>query len=199
MIIKRIFDLIISAIGILFLSPLLGFVAIWIKLDSTGPVFFKQYRVGINNTIFKIIKFRTMAVDAEAVGEKVTIGEDPRITKVGKMLRKYKLDELPQLFNVLKGEMSFVGPRPEVPEYVAYWPEDKRREILSVPPGITDYAAIEYRNENEILGNAEDPINTYIQEIIPIKLDYYIHYVRTRNFFVDMWLILKTLGLIFTK
>ena len=178
MIAKRIFDLVFAIPGLLILMPVFVVVAVWIKMDSSGPVFFRQQRVGKSGQLFSIYKFRTMVVNAESMGAKVTVGDDPRITQSGNFLRKYKLDELPQLFNVLTGDMSLVGPRPEVPEYVEYWPISVRDLVLSVPPGITDFASIEFRNENELLEDVSDPVDTYVRDILPIKLRYYERYVR---------------------
>ena len=194
---KRIFDLIFVIPGLLVLFPVFVFAALWIKNDSRGPVFFRQERVGKAGKPFLIFKFRTMVADAESLGAKITVEKDPRITRSGVFLRKYKLDELPQLINVLKGEMSLVGPRPEVPEYVAYWPVDMYELILSVPPGITDYASIEFRNENELLEGVANPVEAYIREIMPVKLDYYERYVRERSILLDLWLILRTIFTIF--
>lgn len=196
MIAKRIFDLIFVIPGLLVLSPVFVLVAIWIKLDSRGPIFFRQKRVGKLGHSFRIFKFRTMVFNAESLGAKVTVGKDPRITRIGGILRKYKLDELPQLINVLIGEMSLVGPRPEVPDYVEHWPEEVREQVLSVSPGITDYASIEFRNENDLLVGASDPVEKYIQEIMPIKLSYYTRYVQDRSVWLDFLLILKTIGVI---
>ena len=196
MIVKRIFDLVFVIPGLLTLFPVFVLVAIWIKNDSTGPIFFRQVRVGKSGQPFRIFKFRTMVVNAESLGEKVTVGKDPRITRSGGFLRKYKLDELPQLINVLNGEMSLVGPRPEVPEYVAHWPEEIRDLVLSVPPGITDFASIEFRDENDMLQGASDPVEKYIKEIIPIKLGYYARYVRERSILLDFRLILRTINAI---
>lgn len=193
MIAKRIFDLFFVIPGLLVLLPLFVAIALWIKLDSTGPIFFRQIRVGKGGEPFRIYKFRTMVTNAELLGAKVTVGGDPRITHSGGLLRKFKLDELPQLINVLKGEMSLVGPRPEVPEYVAHWPKDVRDFVLSVPPGITDYASIEFRNEDEILTGSANPVERYIKDIIPIKLDYYVRYVRERSLLLDARLILRTI------
>ena len=190
---KRLFDLFFSLTGLLLLAPLFVVTAVWIKLDSSGPVFFRQVRVGRFEKPFRIFKFRTMCVNAEAKGRQITVGEDPRITRAGKFLRKYKLDELPQLLNVFKGEMSLVGPRPEVPRYIAFYPQRLREIILSVPPGITDYASIEYKDENAILGKAKNPDRAYITEVMPIKLSYYKRYVTERSLWVDAKLILKTL------
>ncbi len=196
MILKRIFDLCFTIPGVLLLVPLFLILAIWIKMDSPGPIFFRQGRVGKGRRLFNVFKFRTMVTNAEQIGTKVTVGKDPRITRSGNFLRKYKLDELPQLINVLKGEMSLVGPRPEVPEYVKYWPENIADIVLSVPPGITDYAAIEFRNENELLGKSDDPVAMYIEKIIPIKLNYYVKYVRKRNILLDVWLVIRTIKVI---
>lgn len=192
MITKRLFDLFFTIPGLIALSPLFVIIALWIKIDSSGPVFFRQERVGRKGIIFRIFKFRTMYINAEAKGRQITVGEDPRITISGRFLRKYKLDELPQLLNVLKGDMSLVGPRPEVPRYVALYPEDVRTVVLSVPPGITDYASIEYKDENEILGKATDPDKAYIEEVMPVKLDYYQRYVADRTLMADFSLIIAT-------
>ena len=197
MIAKRIFDLVFVIPGLLLLSPVLFLSAFSVKIDTTGPVFFRQERVGKYGELFRIFKFRTMVVDAESFGGKVTVGRDPRITRSGAFLRKYKLDELPQLINVFKGEMSLVGPRPEVPEYVAHWPADARELVLSVPPGITDFASIEFRNENDLLDGADDPVEKYIQEITPIKLEFYERYVRERSLWLDFRLILQTVVAVF--
>jgi lipopolysaccharide/colanic/teichoic acid biosynthesis glycosyltransferase len=193
MILKRTFDLFFSILGVLMLAPLLLFISFWILFDSHGPVFFRQERVGRFGKNFRIFKFRTMCLDAEAKGRQITVGEDPRITRSGKFLRHYKLDELPQLINVVLGEMSLVGPRPEVPRYVSLYPADVREQVLSVPPGITDYASIEYKDENAILGRAADPDRAYIEEVMPVKLRYYQRYVAERSLWVDFKLIMKTL------
>jgi lipopolysaccharide/colanic/teichoic acid biosynthesis glycosyltransferase len=198
MITKRIFDLTLTIPGLLLLSPLLVVIALWIKLDSPGPVLFRQQRTGRHGEYFKVLKFRTMVMDAETHGEKITVAGDPRITRSGFFLRKYKLDELPQLFNVVKGEMSLVGPRPEVPEYVKYYPNDAKQLVLSVPPGITDLASIKFRKENELLASAPDPVATYINDIIPAKLSYYKEYVLHRSLLMDIKLIIKTIGMIWT-
>lgn len=193
MIVKRISDLFFALTGTILLLPVFVCIAIWIKLDSSGSVFFRQERVGRYGKNFRIFKFRTMCLDAEANGRQITVGEDPRITRSGRFLRHYKLDELPQLLNVVLGEMSLVGPRPEVPRYVALYPEDVREQVLSVPPGITDYASIEYKDENAILGRAADPDKAYIEEVMPMKLRYYQRYVAERSLWVDFMLIMKTL------
>jgi lipopolysaccharide/colanic/teichoic acid biosynthesis glycosyltransferase len=197
MIKKRIFDLFFVIPGLLVLSPVLIIIALLIKFKDGGNVLFKQVRVGKNGKHFKVLKFRTMVINAENLGNKVTTGNDPRITAVGSTLRKYKLDELPQLFNVLMGEMSLVGPRPEVPEYVEFYPKDTRDIVLSVPPGMTDRASIEFVNENDLLTNAEDPVSEYRNKVLPIKLDYYVDYVKDRSLWLDFNLILKTVVAIF--
>lgn len=190
--IKRIFDIVASLGGLIVLSPMLIIVAICIKLDSKGPVFFKQKRVGKNKKIFEIYKFRTMVTDAEKLGKQITVGNDSRITRVGKFIRKCKLDEFPQLINVVKGEMSLVGPRPEVPRYVELY-DEYEEQILLVQPGITDYASIEFRNENEILGNSSDPEETYIEEIMPTKIELNMKYIRNISLAQDIKLILNTI------
>ena len=197
MITKRLFDLFFATAGMLLLLPFLALAAFWIRLDSPGPVLFRQVRVGRFGVPFSIFKFRTMCVDAEAKGRQITAGDDPRITRSGRWLRRHKLDELPQLLNVIRGEMSLVGPRPEVPRYVALYPPDVRDLILSVPPGITDFASIEYRDESTVLGKAADPEYTYIHEVMPVKLGYYVRYVTERTIWVDLKLIFATLGALF--
>ncbi len=193
---KRLFDLFWVIPGLLLLSPVLVTIALWIKSDSSGPVFFRQVRVGQWGEEFKVFKFRTMVPDAEKLGLKITVGGDPRITRFGYFLRKYKLDELPQLFNVLFGEMSLVGPRPEVPEYVDLYPADVRDKVLSVKPGITDLASLEYKDENELLKDAKNPREVYIHEIMPRKLDYYMQYVDQRCLWFDFTIILRTIAAI---
>lgn len=191
-IIKRGFDIIASFIGCIVLLPIFTIISILIKIDSKGPILFKQDRVGKNGEIFKILKFRTMVINAEKLGKQITVGEDNRITKVGRFLRKYKLDELPQLFNVLKGDMSLVGPRPEVPKYVKLYNEEERK-VLNVKPGITDFASIEYRDENEILGKVENPEEYYIDIIMKHKLQLNLKYISKNNIFIDIKIILRTL------
>lgn len=198
MLAKRLFDLICVIPGLIIISPVLIAIGICIRLDSPGPVFFRQTRVGKNGKLFQILKFRTMVTDAERLGLKITTGNDPRVTRCGKLLRKSKLDELAQLFNVLRGEMSLVGPRPEVPEYVEHYPEHDKNRILSVPPGITDLASIEFRSENELLATRADPHKVYIEEILPIKINYYLRYVEQRSLLGDLKIILKTLKAIVT-
>ncbi|MFC2450632.1 MAG: sugar transferase [Flavobacteriaceae bacterium] len=176
----RLLDIMLSLLGLLFLLPIFLILAVWIKFDSQGSIFFRQIRVGKDGRDFRIYKFRTMIVNAEKMGI-ITIGErDPRITNSGYFLRKYKLDELPQLINVLKGEMSFVGPRPEVRKYVEMYNQEQLK-ILTVKPGITDYASIEYINEDEILGKSLDPERTYIEEIMPQKIKYNMKYINNKT------------------
>ena len=189
---KRIFDFTASLLGLIVLSPLFLVIAILIKLDDGGSIFFRQTRVGQYGKPFKIYKFRTMVENAEKLGAQVTKGDDPRITKVGRFLRKYKLDELPQLINVLKGEMSLVGPRPEVPKFVKLFEEDYK-EILQVKPGITDYASLEFKDENELLKGAENSEEIYIREILPKKIEYDKRYLKEISFTTDLKLILKTI------
>lgn len=191
---KRLFDLAFSALGLLLLSPFFLTIAFWIKTDSAGPVFFRQERVGRNGKPFRIHKFRTMVVNAEARGPQLTVGRDARITPSGHFLRKYKLDELPQLIDVLFGDMSLVGPRPEVPKYVAHYPAGVRELVLSVRPGITDSASIEFRDENALLEGAADPELKYIQSILPVKLDYYREYVEQQSLWLDMKIIGRTIA-----
>ena len=190
--IKRLFDILASGIGIIILSPVLLIIALRIKTGSDGPVFFKQVRVGKDGKEFEILKFRTMVVDAEKMGRQITVGADNRITKVGGFLRKYKLDELPQLFNVFKGDMSLVGPRPEVPRYVKLYTEEQRK-VLNVKPGITDLASIRYRDENELLGQAENPDEFYINTIMPDELALNLEYINKSNVFYDIYIIIETI------
>ncbi len=191
--IKRLFDIIFSLSGILILLPLFVIIALFIVLDSKGGVFYLQKRVGRNNKDFHLIKFRTMKTNSDKNGL-LTIGnKDSRITKVGYFLRKYKLDEFPQLFNVFIGNMSFVGPRPEVRKYVELY-NDEQKKVLKVKPGITDYASIEYINENEILRKATDPENTYIHQVMPHKLSLNLKYIEEMSFKTDMKILFKTFG-----
>ena len=190
--IKRSFDLLFASVGLIILSPMVVCIAIVIKLDSPGPVFFRQERVGQFGRPFRIYKFRTMVTDAERLGAQVTTGDDPRITDLGRFLRKYKIDELPQLINVIIGDMSLVGPRPEVPRYVEAFHEDYK-DILTVKPGITDFASLEYKDENELLKSAENPEEQYLKEILPAKIAYYRKYLREQSIATDIKLIFKTL------
>ena len=188
---KRIFDIISSLFGLILLSPFMIIIAILIKLDSKGPIFFKQVRVTKNGREFKIFKYRTMRVGSDKFSQ-ITVGKDSRITKVGDFLRKYKLDEIPQLINVLIGDMSLVGPRPEVPKYVALYTEEQR-EILKVRAGITDYASIEFSNENDILANENDPEKAYIEKIMPRKIELNKKYLSEISVMTDIKIILLTI------
>ena len=190
-IIKRVCDFILSLIGIIVLSPIFIIVSIAIKLDSKGKILFLQKRVGRYGKEFNIYKFRTMVSDAERLGKQITVGNDNRITKVGAFLRKYKIDELPQLFNVLKGDMSLVGPRPEVPKYVKLYSEEQKK-VLNVRPGITDMASLRYKDENEILGKVDNPEEYYINVIMKDKLKLNLEYIEKSNIFFDLYLIIKT-------
>ena len=187
----RFFDFILSLVGLVVLAPIFIVLAIWIKIDSTGPVFYKQVRVGQNGIDFGLFKFRSMVVDADKKGLITVGGRDPRITRSGYFIRKYKLDELPQLINVLVGDMSLVGPRPEVRKYVDLY-TDEQQKVLSVKPGITDYASIEYMDENEILGKSTDPEKTYIEEIMPEKIKYNMKYINNKSLFEYFKIILLT-------
>lgn len=189
---KRIFDLLSALAGVIVLAPMFMLLALWIKSDSRGPVFFRQQRVGRNGELFNIIKFRTMHDgDHEA---QLTVGNDRRITRVGKFLRRHKLDEFPQLFNVISGTMSLVGPRPEVPRYVNCYPPEVREQVLSVPPGITDWASIYYKEENSLLSRAANPEQAYLDTILPAKLKYNLRYVHERSFWNDIRIIFTTLA-----
>lgn len=195
---KRFFDIVASGCGLLVLLPLFLVIAIWIKLDSKGPVFYRQVRVGRHNKDFRIIKFRSMRVGADK-GSLVTIGgRDPRITRSGYFIRKYKLDELPQLINVFIGQMSIVGPRPEVRHYVDYWTKEQLH-VLDVRPGITDPASIKFRNENELMEKADNPENYYINVIMQEKIRLYLEYVGKVGFWYDIKLIFKTFKVIVTE
>lgn len=192
--IKRAFDLVCSALGLLLLSPLLLLVAIAIKLDSPGPVFFRQERIGRHGKPFRIHKLRSMTQRQSAQASQITIGADARITRVGALIRRWKLDELVQLIDVFQGNMSLVGPRPEVPRYVALYPSDVASLVLSVRPGITDPASIHFRNENELLGKAADPEKMHRETILPEKLRLQSAYVREQSFFGDIAIILRTIA-----
>lgn len=188
---KRCFDIVCSAIGLILLCPLFVIVAIWIKLDSKGPVFYRQVRVGRKNKDFRIYKFRSMAVDSDKKGLITIGGKDSRVTRVGYYIRKYKIDELPQLINVFIGDMSFVGPRPEVRKYVDMYTAEQLR-VLDVRPGITDAASIKYRNENDLLATQSNPELYYIQVIMQDKLQINLDYVANHSFIKDINLIFKT-------
>ena len=188
---KRIFDIVASGIGLILLSPLFVILAIWIKCDSIGPVFYKQVRVGRNNMDFQLFKFRSMRVGSDKKGLITVGGHDPRITRSGYYIRKYKLDEFPQLINVFKGDMSLVGPRPEVRKYVDMYTEEQMH-VLDVRPGITDLASIRYRNENELLERVNDPDKYYVEVIMPDKLRINLECVARHSFTFDVRLIFQT-------
>ena len=189
---KRLFDIFFSLLGLIILAPLLLVVSILIKLDSPGTVFFRQERVGKNFKPFSIYKFRSMTADAPKSGPAITVGGDMRVTRTGRFIRKYKLDELPQLINVLKGDVSVVGPRPEVPKFVDIFRSDYK-EILTIKPGITDYASIQYRDEESVLARYNNPEEGYIKEVLPAKIRLAKQYIREKSISVDIAIILKTL------
>ncbi|HIS95104.1 MAG TPA: sugar transferase [Candidatus Ventricola gallistercoris] len=188
---KRMMDIAVSAVALCVLWPLYLIIALAIVIDDPGPVFYRQVRVGRGGKPFRIFKFRSMVVDADKKGLAITVGNDRRITRVGAFLRKTKLDELAQLINVLCGQMSFVGPRPEVPRYVELY-TPYQRQVLLVRPGITDYASIAYRNENDLLDAAQDPERMYIEQIMPAKIELNMKYLREISPAADIRLILKT-------
>ncbi len=188
---KRIFDITLSLFGLIILLPFMLIIAILIKIDSKGPVFFKQIRVTKNGKEFKIFKYRTMKVGSDKYSQ-ITVGKDGRITKLGSFLRKYKLDEIPQLINVLIGDMSLVGPRPEVPKYVALY-TDEQKEILKVRAGITDYASIEFSDENDLLASEEEPEKAYIEKIMPKKIELNKKYLSEVSILTDIKIILLTI------
>lgn len=195
---KRLFDILASGIGLICLSPLFAILAIWIKCDSKGPVFYRQIRVGRGNRDFRLFKFRSMRPDSDKLGLITVGGRDPRVTRSGYYIRKYKLDEFPQLINVFKGDMSLVGPRPEVRKYVdMYTPEQMK--VLSVRPGITSLASIRYRNENDILAAADDPDRCYVEKVMPDKLAIDLEYVDKDNLLTDIKIILNTFKAIITR
>ena len=188
----RCFDILVSFFGIVFLLPLFAITALVIRAKDGSPILFKQERVGKNGKIFKILKYRTMSVKQKENSSQITVGEDQRITKTGRTLRKWKIDELPQLFNVLKGEMSFVGPRPEVKKYVDLY-DDLQKEILKIKPGITELASLKYYNESEILGASDDPEREYIEKIMPDKIMLNLQYIKKMGFFYNIGIILRTI------
>lgn len=195
--IKRIFDFTISLIGIILLSPIFIIVALVVKLNSRGPVFYKGERVGLNDKIFKMYKFRTMIPDAEKKGGPSTPIDDSRLTSIGKLLKRYQFDELPQLFNVLKGEMSFVGPRPEVKIYIDKLSREKRDKILSAKPGMTDFASLWNFHEGDILKGSNDPERDYLEKIRPKKIELQLKYIEEKSFWLDIKLIFRTIIKIF--
>lgn len=189
---KRLFDLLAASLALLLLAPWMALIGLAIKLDSKGPVFFRQERVGRGGVPFRIHKFRTMRADAGKGGRQITVGADPRITRVGVFLRRSKLDELPQLIDVLTGSMSLVGPRPEVPRYVAHYPPALRAKVLSVRPGITDPTSIAYRDESSLLARAADPEREYVEVVLPAKLRGAARYVDERSFVGDLRVMAQT-------
>ena len=196
--VKRTIDVFAAFIGLIVLSPFFLIIALLVKLDSSGPIFYLQNRVGLKGKLFQLFKFRSMKIEADKLAP-ITIGQrDPRITTIGYFLRKFKIDELPQLINVLKGEMSLVGPRPEVEKFVKLYNPNQLR-VLSVKPGITDYASIEFRNENRLLEGKPDPIEYYVTEIMPEKLRLNLKYIDSQSLLTDIQIIFKTLFLIVSK
>jgi lipopolysaccharide/colanic/teichoic acid biosynthesis glycosyltransferase len=196
---KRLFDLMLAGAGLVLLAPVFVLIALAIKLDSPGPVFYRQQRVGRGGAPFRIHKFRTMAHDPQERGPQITAGADPRITRVGAVLRRSKLDELAQLIDVVQGTMSLVGPRPEVPRYVALYPAALRDKVLSVRPGITDIASIEFRDENALLAQAADPEHEYVHVVMPRKLALAARYVDQASFVMDLRLIVRTIATVWGR
>jgi lipopolysaccharide/colanic/teichoic acid biosynthesis glycosyltransferase len=196
---KRLFDLLVAAVALVILSPVLLLVAVRIKLDSPGPVFFRQDRVGRQGRLFRIHKFRTMVVDAPARGPALTADRDPRITRCGDWLRRTRLDELPQLIDVLAGHMSLVGPRPEVPRYVSLYPSALRERALSVRPGITDPSSLDFLDEGQLLAAAADPEREYIEHILPRKLSAAVDYAARATLWTDVRVIVRTLRLLVSR
>jgi lipopolysaccharide/colanic/teichoic acid biosynthesis glycosyltransferase len=190
---KRLFDLVGSSVALVLLAPLLVTVAVVVKLDSRGPVFFRQERVGRHGKAFRIHKFRTMVADAPRRGPQITVGADARITRVGRVLRHYRIDELPQFIDVLRGDMSLVGPRPEVPRYVAMYPPELKARVLAVRPGITDPASLEFVDEGELLARAADPEREYVEVILPRKLKAAAEYAEQASLGTDLRVIVRTL------
>jgi lipopolysaccharide/colanic/teichoic acid biosynthesis glycosyltransferase len=198
MFIKRIFDVITSILGLLILSPLLLIIAISIKLSTPGDIFFRQLRVGKDGSLFRLLKFRTMENIPQASEGRFDAGDKSRVTRIGSFLRKYKLDELPQLINVIKGEMSIVGPRPEIKQWTQVYPE-KWEIVLSVTPGITDNASIVFSDEEELLSKSDNPNETYRDVILPRKLDLYVSYVKNHSFSGDINIVFRTLIKVISK
>lgn len=196
---KRVFDLCVAFGVLLTLLPLLAVVALWIKLDSPGPVLFRQQRVGWRGQPFAILKFRTMRHAAAGGGPRITVGADPRITQAGTFLRRYKIDEFPQFINVLRGEMSVVGPRPELPHYVALYTAAQRDIVLSVRPGITDPASLVFKDESTLLAEVDDPEAFYVAAVMPAKLEQAAQYVTTRSLLQDIKIIFRTAGAIVVR
>ena len=193
---KRLFDVLVSALGLILLCPLWAVIAVAVRVDSPGPVVFCQPRLGRGGRIFLIHKFRTMVENAPSLGMSLTVGDDPRITRVGAWLRRTKLDELPQLWDVLRGDMSLVGPRPEVPEFLPWYPPELKDRVLSVRPGMTDPVSLRFAEEASVLAQSADPRRTYCEEILPAKLRAAAQYAETSNLWTDMGILLDTLGLL---
>jgi len=193
---KRLFDIVLASLGVVLILPLLAVLALWIKLDSPGPVFFRQERVGRHGVPFRIHKLRSMRVAQDAAAPQVTVGDDVRITRAGRFIRRHRLDELPQLIDVLAGSMSLVGPRPEVPRYVAQYPADLRDKVLSVRPGITDPASLEFLDEAAMLAAAVDPEREYVEAVLPVKLRLAAQYVDQASLRRDVQVLLATLRLL---
>jgi lipopolysaccharide/colanic/teichoic acid biosynthesis glycosyltransferase len=196
---KRFFDIFLATMGLIAFAPLMVLIAAAIKIETPGPIFFRQERVGRHGVIFRIFKFRTMVHVQTNQSPQLTVGGDTRITQVGIKLRGKKLDELPQLLDVLRGTMSLVGPRPEVPRYVAHYPEPIRTQVLSVRPGITDLASLRYRHENDLLAQAPDPEREYLEVILPTKLQYAVHYVQTQSLLGDLRILGLSLWVVFGR
>ena len=197
---KRLFDIVCAALGLLLLSPLLIVIAVWIKLDSPGPVFYRQQRVGRHGVPFRIHKFRSMVHSlGDSAGPQITVGDDARITRAGRFVRRHRLDELPQLIDVLQGSMSLVGPRPEVPRYVAQYPQAVREKVLSVRPGITDPASLQFRDESTLLARAADPEKEYRDVVLPAKLRLAADYVDKATLAGDLRLIASTLRALWSR
>lgn len=196
---KRLTDVVLAALGLLVLAPFFAVIAIWIKLDSPGPVFFRQERVGRGGRLFRIHKFRTMAHRPVESGLQITVGADPRITRAGQWLRHSKLDELPQLIDVLKGDMSLIGPRPEVPRYVALYPDAMKAKVLSVRPGITDPVSLEFADEAELLARAADPEREYVEVVMPAKLRAAAAYAEHATLWTDLVVLGRTLRLLWRR
>jgi lipopolysaccharide/colanic/teichoic acid biosynthesis glycosyltransferase len=193
---KRVLDLLVAGLALVLLAPLLGVIAVCVRLDSRGAVFFRQERVGRGGGTFRIHKFRTMQADAPGRGPGITVGDDPRITRVGRFLRRTKLDELPQLIDVLAGDMSLVGPRPELPCYVALYPADLRAQVLAVRPGITDPASLKYADEAALLAQSADPEREYREVLLPAKLRESVAYARRATLASDLLVLARTAALL---
>jgi lipopolysaccharide/colanic/teichoic acid biosynthesis glycosyltransferase len=196
---KRAFDIVVSACALTVLSPAMVLLGIGVRLDSPGPALFRHRRVGRHGRAFNVLKFRTMVHRPDSSGPQVTTATDARITRLGALLRRTKLDELPQFLNVLAGDMSLVGPRPEVAHYVAMYPDAVRSEILALLPGMTDLASIEFRDEQELLAAAADPESTYIHEILPRKLELYLQYARQQTLWLDLKILFLTIAALFSR